>query len=252
MGIPHRIADTMFHAAVGTLDGVAVIGHRFAGDFVDQFEFVAEVHWHRQQAAERGWYEGVANNDRAGSTHNHVAVATGTALSSGIQPIDEHRSTDGTGDRAPACGFIGHTSGGKAIEVHIRGAAGNRIRTMSWKRTIGGICYSGSRFATHGKFLFKVSNGVIGVDGRVGKAPALIHRVEQCSVVFAHGTAGQQRLPGDFDAVVRGLRGIVIKLVEPGVVIGHTNAAVGIEQYLGDFFAPMDKASDSRDQSGHK
>ena len=84
MGIPHRIADTMFHTAVGALDGVAVIRHRFAGGFVDQFELVAEMHWHRQKAAEGGWYERVANNDRAGSSYNHIAVATGTALSSGI------------------------------------------------------------------------------------------------------------------------------------------------------------------------
>lgn len=47
------VADALFDAAVGALDGVTVVGHGVAGGFVDEFEL----------AAEGGREEGVVDDD---------------------------------------------------------------------------------------------------------------------------------------------------------------------------------------------
>lgn len=65
MGIAHRIADAMFDAAVGALDGVDVIGHGFAGVFVDQLKLVAEVNRHWHQPTKRSCDHRVADDDCA-------------------------------------------------------------------------------------------------------------------------------------------------------------------------------------------
>lgn len=50
--------------------------------------------------------------------------------------------------------------------VSFNRAADNRIFAVPRKRATGGICHSGCRFATHGKFLFKdsVVLGLIGLE----------------------------------------------------------------------------------------
>ena len=132
MGEALGVADAFFDAAVSALDGVAVVGHGFAGGFVDEFEPVAEVHGHRQQAAERGRDEGVADDDGAGAADDHVAVGAGAAQGRGGQAVDEDGGTDGTGDRAAAGGGVAHAGGGQAVEIYVGGAAGYRVGAMPW------------------------------------------------------------------------------------------------------------------------
>ncbi len=42
MGEALGVANALFDAAVGALDGVTIVRHGFAGGFVDEFELVAE------------------------------------------------------------------------------------------------------------------------------------------------------------------------------------------------------------------